>query len=128
MDIEKNISYWLQSAEHDMDTAESLIKEKKYDWALFLGHLVLEKTLKAIYVRKKECTPPRTHNLILLLKEIGTDISEEEYDLFEEINTFNISTRYPDEQFKFYQLCTGEFTLEKFNIIKEKYRWLKTLL
>ena len=37
----------------------------------------------------------------------------------------NISTRYPDEQFKFYKLCTKEFTLDKFKKIKEKYEWLK---
>ena len=125
MDIGKQVDYWEKSAEHDLDTAKSLMKSKKFDWALFMGHLVLEKILKAIYVKKKETFPPKTHNLLLLIKEIEIQISEEDSDFFEEVNTFNISTRYPDDQLKFYQLCTKEFTREKFEKIKEKYKWLK---
>lgn len=128
MDIKKQIDYWEKSAKHDFETAESLIREKKFDWALFLAHLVLEKILKAIYIKEKKIFPPKTHNLVLLIKEIGLKISEEDYDFFEEVNTFNISSRYPDEQLKFYKLCTKNFTLEKFNKIKEKYQWLKKIL
>lgn len=128
MDINKQIDYWKKSAKHDLDTAESLIKEKKYDWALFLSHLVLEKMLKALFLKEKEVFPPKTHNLIILLKKVGIEISEDEYDFYEEVNTFSISVRYPDEQFKFYKLCTEEFTVEKFNKIKEKYLWLKKKL
>lgn len=128
MDINKQIDYWKKSAKHDLDTAESLIKEKKYDWALFLSHLVLEKMLKALFLKEKEVFPPKTHNLIILLKKVGIEISEDEYDFYEEVNTFSISARYPDEQFKFYKLCTEEFAVEKFNKIKEKYLWLKKKL
>jgi len=125
MDIEKQVDYWKKSAEHDLDTANSLMKAKKFDWALFMGHLVLEKILKAIYVKKKGIFPPKTHNLLFLIKETGIQIGEDESDFFEEVNTFNISTRYPDEQLKFYQLCTEEFTTGKFKKIEEKYKWLK---
>ncbi|MCK4761078.1 MAG: HEPN domain-containing protein [Candidatus Aminicenantes bacterium] len=127
MDIEKQVEYWKKSAAHDLETAESLIKEKKFDWALFLGHLVLEKMLKSIFVKKKEKFPPKTHNLLLLIQETGIIIDDDDTDFFEEVNTFNISTRYPDEQFKFYQLCTEKFTREKFDKIKEKYQWLKKM-
>jgi HEPN domain-containing protein len=128
MNIEKQIEYWKQSAAHDLDTAKSLLKEKRFDWALFLGHLVLEKTLKALFVKVKKVFPPKTHNLIILINEVDISIDDDESDFFEEVNTFNISTRYPDEQFKFYQLCTETFTLEKFKIIEEKYRWLNSKL
>jgi HEPN domain-containing protein len=116
MDVEKQVSYWEKSAEHDIDTAEILIKEKKFDWALFMGHLVLEKILKAIFVKKRAIFPPKTHNLVLLLKEVDIQLSDEEFDFFEEVNTFNISTRYPDEQFKFYKICTEEFSQGKFRV------------
>lgn len=128
MDIEKQVDYWKKSASHDLETAEALIKAKKFGWALFLGHLVLEKILKALFVKKKEVFPPKTHNLVLLLKEIEIEIKDDELDFFEEVNTFDISTRYPDDQLRFYKICTEEFTLDKFKIIKEKYRWLKKKL
>ena len=128
MDNEKQVAYWVKSAKHDLEAAEALIKEKKYDWALFLGHLVLEKILKANFVQRKNEFPPKTHNLVVLIKEIGIEINDEIYDFFEEVNTFHISSRYPDEQFKFYQLCTEEFTLEKYKQIKEKFKWLQKKL
>lgn len=128
MDIKKQMAYWTKSAEHDLETAETLIKEKKFDWALFLGHLVLEKILKALFVKEKQVFPPKTHNLLILANESGIQLNEEDSEFFDEVNTFNLSTRYPDEQLKFYQLCTKEFSLERFDRIKEKYRWLKEKL
>ncbi|WP_150112227.1 HEPN domain-containing protein [Desulfonatronovibrio hydrogenovorans] len=50
MNINDQLNYWLESAEHDLDTADSLFYSEKYDWCLFMGHLVLEKALKAVYV------------------------------------------------------------------------------
>lgn len=47
MTKEEHITYWLERAAHDLETAESLFQSEKYDWCLFLAHLVLEKSLKA---------------------------------------------------------------------------------
>jgi len=128
MDPEKQIEYWLQSAEHDWDTTKSLIKEKRFDWALFLGHLVMEKVLKAVYVSRKVTFPPKTHNLIRLAEESGLSLSEQHIRFFEEVNSFHLSTRYPDEQFKFYKKCTESFTLDRITEIEESVQWLKTLI
>jgi HEPN domain-containing protein len=54
MTKQEHIDYWLKSAEHDLKTAQSLFKSGKYDWCLFIGHLVLEKTLKALFVNANE--------------------------------------------------------------------------
>ena len=51
--IEEHIQYWIESADSDLDTAEALFASGKYDWCLFLGHLVLEKILKAHYVKRQ---------------------------------------------------------------------------
>lgn len=83
---------------------------------------------ESIFVKKKETFPPKTHNLVLLLKELDIEVSEDGLDFFEEVNTFNISTRYTDEQLEFYKLCTKQFSMEKFKKIKEKYLWLKEKL
>ena len=53
MDANLQIDYWRESAAHDMEAAQTLFKNQKYDWCLFVGHLVIEKVLKAIYVRDK---------------------------------------------------------------------------
>ena len=60
MEIEEHIRFWLDGADHDLDAAESLFAAEKFDWCLFLGHLVLEKALKAMYVRDNNSQmPPR---------------------------------------------------------------------
>ena len=65
--IEEHIQFWLENADSDLDTAEKLFTVEKYDWCLFLGHLSLEKVLKAYYVKDNENKmPPRIHNLVKL--------------------------------------------------------------
>lgn len=122
--VDKHIKYWVDSASHDLEVAESLFENAKYDWCLFIAHLVLEKTMKALYVQSKNDFPPRTHDLIRLSEIIGLDMDEDTMEFLDSVNTFNISTRYPDEKLRFYKLCTSDFATENFNRIKEIRNWL----
>ncbi|MEO0127555.1 MAG: HEPN domain-containing protein [candidate division WOR-3 bacterium] len=63
MKYKDEINYWLTAAAHDLDVAEFLFKNGRYDWCLFIAHLVLEKTLKAFYVRDNGKNAP-THSQI----------------------------------------------------------------
>ena len=126
---EEHIKYWLESAEHDLQTAQSLFKAEKYDWCLFVGHLVLEKTLKAIYIdRHEDKLPPRIHNLVRLGEHCQIEMRDEQKFFLDQVTDFNIQTRYPDYQFDFYKMCTKEYAESNFNKIKEYYQWLKFLL
>ena len=121
---QRQIVYWVTSAEHDLDVAETLFQSKKYDWCLFLGHLVLEKILKALYVQNIGKTAPRIHDLVRIANMAGIEFKEEILEFLDAVNTFNISTRYPDEKLKFYKLCTAEFTEIQFDKIKGIYKCL----
>ena len=35
MNINDHINYWIESAEHDLETAKSLFSSEKFDWSLF---------------------------------------------------------------------------------------------
>ena len=124
MDEKIHIDYWLESAAHDMEVAETLFKSQKYDWCLFIGHLVIEKVLKAFYVRDKKEAPPWIHNLVRLAENTALQLSEEQLMFLANVNDFNIESRYPDYKFSFYKMCTKEFTEEQFSRIKEMYQWL----
>ncbi len=129
MRTEDQIAYWLESAEHDLETAESLFSSKKYDWCLFMGHLVLEKTLKAIYVLESNGDlPPRTHNLVRLIKESSLKVDDETILWLDRINDFHIEARYPDFKREFYKICTRDFTQKHFFKVKETFTWLKSHL
>ncbi len=121
---QKQIDYWTKSANHDLNVAETLFQTGKYDWCLFLAHLVLEKTFKALYVQNVGKLAPRIHDLTRLSNMAKIGLKEETLEFLDAVNTFNMSTRYPDEKFKFYKLCTLEFTKYHFNQIKEIYKCL----
>ena len=57
-DINKTVSYWFNGAKYDLSVANAMLKSKKYPYALFMGHLALEKLLKGIgcKVYKSTCT------------------------------------------------------------------------
>lgn len=126
MTISEHIKYWIDSADHDFDTSITLFEAGKYDWSLFVGHLVLEKLLKAIYVQNNDNKiPPKLHNLVRLVEISKIDIDEEKKIILDKINDFNIEVRYPEYKNEFYKLCTKEFAEENLNKIKELYKWIK---
>lgn len=53
MDVRQQIYYWLESAAHDLEVAETLFKNQKYDWCLFISHLVIEKVLMSMTLTLK---------------------------------------------------------------------------
>jgi len=126
---EEHIRYWLDSAAHDFETAEALFESRKYDWCLFIGHLVLEKTLKALYVKDTENqTPPRIHNLVKIAEKTKLQLNEEQRIFLDEVNDFNIEIRYPDFKLTFQIKCTEEYTKTRFLKIKKYYIWLRSLV
>jgi HEPN domain-containing protein len=71
MTKEEHVRFWVESSEQDLPVMESLIDKGHFVWALFVGHLVLEKLLKALYVQNQDITPPFTHHLLKLARETG---------------------------------------------------------
>jgi HEPN domain-containing protein len=122
--MNSHAEYWIQSAGHDLDAAETLFQSNKYDWCLFIAHLVLEKTLKGLYAKNSSDLPPRIHDLVRLADLAGIAFDDITLEFLDGVNSFNISTRYPDEKLKFHKTCTREFTEETFSRIKEIYQWL----
>jgi lipocalin len=67
-DFNKNklIEYWITGSDDDYETMIAMFKSKRYSWSLFIGHLMIEKLLKAYYVKVKSDYPPLIHNLLTL--------------------------------------------------------------
>ncbi len=121
---DKHVNYWFESAKHDLDVAQSLFDNGRYDWCLFIAHLVLEKMLKACYVKINGKFPPKTHDLVRLASLAKIDFDDDTLDFLYKANTFNLSVRYPDEKLKFYRLCTHVFTKNVFSRMKVIYQCL----
>lgn len=124
-DKQKIIDHWLDGSDDDYDTMIAMYDTKRYSWSLFLGHLIIEKLLKAYFVKAKENYPPFTHNLLKLAKDSELELSEELKINLTTITAFNLNTRYDDYKRSFQKKCTPAFTLTWVNKIKEIRLWIK---
>lgn len=124
MNKQEKIQYWIKSAEKDWMVAGHLFETEDYPYALFFGHLTIEKLLKAIFVSKVDEPPPFTHRLTYLAEKTVIDISPERMELLEIITDFNLEARYPDEKFSFHKKCTKEFTETNLKKIEGIREWL----
>lgn len=125
MTKDEHIKYWLESAQHDFETAQSLLHNKKFDWSLFVSHLVLEKTLKAKYVQdNNNQIPPKLHDLVRLAELTKLALTDDQRIFLDEVNEFNIEARYPDYKQSFYKKCNEQYAANYFEKIKEFYAWL----
>ena len=101
-----------------------MLRSKKYPYALFFGHLAVEKVLKALVVKQTGSHAPFSHSLVVLAGKTALEMPEAMIDQLAEFMEFHTEARYPDAKMDFYQKCTKEFAQEKFKEIKEVYKWL----
>ncbi|HHW40166.1 MAG TPA: HEPN domain-containing protein [Syntrophomonadaceae bacterium] len=88
---------WFLQADYDLHTAKAMLRSKRYIYAVFLCHLALEKALKGLVAASTGEPPPRTHNLILLVKLAKPNLNHEQLTFLATLNTASIATRYPQE-------------------------------
>jgi hypothetical protein len=46
-DKDKLVNYWVDSSDEDFETMIAMFDSKRYSWSMFVGHLMMEKLLKA---------------------------------------------------------------------------------
>ncbi len=124
----KIIHHWMETSEEDFRTMLSLFESKSYGWALFLGHISIEKVIKAYYVKKHGKHAPFSHNLFRLAELCEIEITDEYADWLDKITSFNLNARYDDYKREFYSLCSKEFTVEWIDKIKIIRSWIKQKL
>jgi HEPN domain-containing protein len=131
---EKSINYikikehWMESSESDFNTMLNLYKSGDYHWSLFIGHLVLERLLKAVYVEINKKHAPYLHDLMRLAKYCDIEISEIHKEWLDTITTFNINARYESYKKEFYKKCTKIYAEEWVDKIKILREWIKNKL
>ena len=128
MTKEEVVQFWLQSSDKDLLTMDHLYLSGDYMWSLFIGHLVIEKLLKAYYIQTKDENYPMIHNLLRIAEKAGLDLDKEQQVFFSTVTGFNINARYDDYKQSFYEKCTREFTSVWIEKIKNQGIWIKNQL
>jgi len=122
------IQFWKDSSDKDFQTMLHLFDSKDYMWSLFIGHLVIEKLLKAYYVSMKDENYPYSHNLLRIAENAGMDLNEEQQIDFSTITSFNLNARYDDYKQSFSQKCTSGYSELWIDKIKDHRTWIKSQL
>jgi len=127
---EEVIQFWLESSDKDFSTMPHLYEAGDYMWSLFIDHLVMEKLLKAYYIRKIDDNYPMIHNLLSIAEKAGLELDEEQQNFFSTVTVtgFNIFTRYDDYKLSFYKKCTYEYSTSWIEKIKGHRFWIKNQL
>lgn len=125
---DKLIKYWIDGSDDDFETMIAMFDSKRFCWSLFIGHLMIEKLLKAYYVKVKSDYPPFIHNLLRLAEKAELKLSEDKKEQLVTITAFNINARYDDYKMSFKKQCTPEFTSEWVDKLNELRPWIKTLI
>ena len=127
-DKQKLIKYWVQSADEDHETMEAMFRSKRYSWSLFVGHLMIEKLLKAYFVKVHEDYPPFIHNLVRLAESCEIKLNDQDKLFLSTVTAFNINARYDDYKMSFQKKCTPEYTDRWIQSIRLKRQWIKKLI
>lgn len=94
VDMHNVVNHWVSNSDKDFETMNHLLETKDYHWSLFIGHLVIEKLLKAKIVKETNNHPPFSHDLRRLAKLSGLDLGESHLLWLDTITSFNLNARY----------------------------------
>lgn len=126
IDTEQVKAYWLAEAEEALEVAEHLLEKGDYSYALFFGHLAIEKVLKAVYVGRLQEHAPPIHNLLRLARAAGLEVDDTRTEALIAITAFNIEGRYPDFKRTFRRVCTAEYATRHMATLKEMFQWVRS--
>ena len=70
MEKSKPFSEWLKQSDYDLKTAKAMLDAGRFIYCVFMCHLALEKILKAFVAIETKQLPPKTHDLIALIRAL----------------------------------------------------------
>lgn len=127
-DKQKVMEYWIQSSDDDFETMMVMFESRRFAWSLFVGHLMIEKLLKALFVKVNNAFPPFTHNLLRLAEKSEVELTAENKLFLVSVTAFNINGRYDDYKLSFQKTCTPEFTGMWIESLQTNRIWIKELI
>jgi HEPN domain-containing protein len=118
-------TYWSKSSKKDFESAQEIVHNtKRYSSALFFMHLSVEKSLKALFVKKHSEPAPYSHNLLSIAAKCELKLTPAIEKTLLEINEFNLESRYPDEKFSLEKKATKRFALNQLSKTEEILKWI----
>jgi len=128
--MDDKVQYWIEISDYDLETAEAMLRSKRYLYVGFMCHQTIEKVFKAYYTSTKLETTPFSHSLSYLAKkgDFYDSFSEEQKDFIDQIEPLNIEARYPSHKERLMKSLTETKCIEILKGTKELQIWIKEKL
>ncbi|MFQ5400226.1 MAG: HEPN domain-containing protein [Anaerolineae bacterium] len=96
IDIDRQMTYWRDSALEDWEVAQELVNSGRTRHGLFFAHLALEKTLKAHVCQQTQDLPPKIHSVLLLAQKATLPLAGTQKAFLGRFDRYQLEGRYPD--------------------------------
>ncbi|MBU2553811.1 MAG: HEPN domain-containing protein [Bacteroidetes bacterium] len=128
--MENKVKYWIELSDYDLETADAMLKSKRYLYVGFMCHQTIEKAFKAYYTFLKNDVAPYSHSLSYLAKkgDFYELFSEEQRDFIDQIEPLNIETRYPSHKESLFRSLTNDKCTDILDNTKRIQEWIKEKL
>jgi HEPN domain-containing protein len=130
MTNQEKYKYWREAANEDLLTAEVMLTNGRYLYVSFMCEQALEKLAKGVYVYSFDKEAPYTHNINIVLKDIESITSLEEYPqyeiLFSRLTSYYIVGRYDVYKQKIANSLNQEECEKLLSMSKEAFVWLES--
>ena len=100
--MEKQIKYWIDLSDYDLETAEAMLSGRRYLYVGFMCHQTIGKAFKAYFSKLESETAPYSHSLSYLAKkgEFYDLFTEQQKEFIDQVEPLNIEARYPSHKEK----------------------------
>lgn len=123
--------YWLDIAEYDLVTADSMYTSGRYLYVVFMCQQALEKLAKGLYAFYIDESVPRVHNISFILGKVTETINviteEETLALFDKLAAYYVQGRYPSFKEKISQTIDENEAKDILRASKEAFQWIISL-
>jgi HEPN domain-containing protein len=124
--MRKDTENFITSSEYDFQTATAMFESGRYIYVVFMCHISIEKRLKAIVSEATQNIPPKTHNLIYLIKLGEVNLPPDLFDFVAKLNNASIITRYPEDFRKLLEVFPQDIAKEYLITTQKVIEWLKS--
>lgn len=116
---------WINMSEYDLQTAHHMLATGRFLYVVFMCHLALEKMLKAHVTQATQSVPPKTHDLIYLVKKSGLVLPQSHLEFIGKINNASTPTRYPEDLQKMIAQYPELIVRDYLERTEEVLQWLR---
>jgi HEPN domain-containing protein len=131
MTSEEKYAYWLQLAQYDLDTANTMHSGGRWFYVAFMCQQALEKLCKGLYNFYIDDDVPKVHNIGLIAKKLETALSitfsTEVYSLIDVLSGLYLNNRYPDFKEQSAMKIDKTRASSLLTQTEEAFKWLLTL-